>query len=290
MFYNLRVWVGAFPLVVAVLCVTTLLAAADTPGPQTTPVPAAASSATPPAAAQPAATTQPAAADQSAAPPTPVEAADSLNNKLTLSYYSQPTDHNYDINLRHQLGKFGVWVADFDDPSVTNVARAGGEYDYQKGKLLWQPSLEAATNGGIAGGSYMEIGDPKYLILGYSRTDLRPFQDLFFNPSESVQLGAGRRINSYDKVYAYSIFDVRLHTEQQDTHAVWRHRLSSRYAITTDGVFKSGQLYQEDGRYVHAVGIGFYLDAPTWFAKLYLDPYVNFTDSTMVRVAYGFKY
>jgi len=73
-----------------------------------------------------------------------------------------------------------------------------------------------------------------------ARTNLRPFFDLFWDPGDSVQLGIGHRISNYDRIQAYTIFDVRLHTEQQNTHVLWRHKLNANNGITFDGVSRPG--------------------------------------------------
>jgi hypothetical protein len=138
------------------------------------------------------------------------------------------------------------------------------------------------------GSFYSEFGTKYYGIFGYSRTNLRPFTNLTFDPNDSVQIGIGRKISSYDKLYAFSIIDVRLHTHQQDTHVLWRHRLDDNNGITFDALYKSGNT--DEHKYIHAVGIGIYYDRPTWFWKAYYDPYVNFTQHTMVRLGIGLKF
>ena len=220
--------------------------------------------------------------------PAPVERADDKKNKLTFAMYFLSDDRNYDINFRHQFGHVVAWIAAFYDPKGDSQARIGAEYDFQHKWLLFIPTVEVGSNGALAGSLYAELGTKNYGIVGYSQTNLKPFSDIFFDPSESVQLGAGRRINEYDRVYGYTIFDVRMHTHQQDTHAVWRHKLNSTNGITFDGVYKSGRT--DDGKYVHAVGIGVYYDRPSWFWKAYYDPYVNFSNQKMVRAGIGLKF
>jgi len=47
----------------------------------------------------------------------------------------------------------------------------------------------------------------------------KPFNDLFFDPSESLQIGAGRKISEYDRIYGYSIFDA-LQRQRPGTYRV----------------------------------------------------------------------
>ena len=218
----------------------------------------------------------------------PVEQADEKKSKLTFSLYVLNDDRNYDINIRHQFGKVVAWAAVFYDPKGDSQARVGAEYDFQYKWLLLIPTFEAGTNGALAGSVYSEIGEKTYAIAGYSQTNLKPFNDLFFDPSESVQIGVGRKINSYDRVYGFSIFDVRLHTHQQDTHILWRHRIDDNNGVTFDWLYKSGR--GDDGRNIRAIGIGMYYDRPTWFWKAYYDPFVNFSRQTMVRFGLGLKF
>src|SRR5215510_1869555 len=62
---------------------------------------------------------------------TPVEHADDLKSKVTLSVYGLSNDVNVDINLRHQFGPVVAWVAGFYDRKGDSRARIGGEYDFQ---------------------------------------------------------------------------------------------------------------------------------------------------------------
>ena len=219
---------------------------------------------------------------------TPVEHADELKSKVTLGVYGLSDDINVDINLRHQFGHIVAWVAGFYDHKGDSLARIGGEYDLQYKWVLFIPTIEIGSSGALAGSLYSELGNKNYGILGYSQTNGKPFNDLFFDPSESVQLGAGRKLSNYDKIYGYVIFDVRLHTHQQDTHVVWRHRLNSKNGITFDALYKSGR--SDDGAYIRNFGFGVYYDRPRWFWKAYYDPNVNFSHQDMVRAGVGLKF
>jgi hypothetical protein len=219
---------------------------------------------------------------------TPVEHADELKSKFTFAAYGLANDYNLDINLRHQFGPLVAWVAGFYDHKGDSLARLGGEYDLQYRWLLFIPTIEVGSNGALAGSLYAELGAKTYAIAGYSQTNLKPFNDLFFDPSESLQLGLGRKLNNYDKLYGYVIFDVRLHTHQQDTHLVWRHRVNAKNGITFDLVYKSGR--GDDGAYLRNAGLGVYYDRPRWFWKAYYDPNVNFSRQDMVRLGAGLKF
>src|SRR5260370_1012563 len=165
----------------------------------------------------------------------PVENADEFKSKLTLGIYFTPGARAYDLNLRHQFGPFTAWIAGFYDPKSNKLMRIGGQYDYKKGWLHLVPSLEVSTTKAMSGSLSSELGSGKTIaIAGVSRTNLRAFFDLFWDPSDSVQLGIARKLSSYDRISAFTIFDVRLHTAQQNTHIVWRHKLNATNGITSN--------------------------------------------------------
>jgi hypothetical protein len=166
--------------------------------------------------------------------------------------------------------------------------RVGAQYDYKKSWFHLVPTLEVSTTRAMAGSLYSEMGAKTYAIAGVSRTNLRPFFDLFWDPGDSLEFGVGHKISDYDRISGYTIFDVRLHTHQQNTHVVWRHKINVNNGITFDGLFKSGR--GDDGSYIRKVGLGVYYDRPKWLWKLYYDPRVNFTNRTMVRSGIGLKF
>ena len=219
----------------------------------------------------------------------PVERSDEFKSKLTFGVYFTPGARVYDLNLRHQFGNLTAWIAGFYDPKSNKLLRVGAQYDYKKGWLHLVPTLEVSTTRAMSGSLYSELGSGRtYAIAGIARTNLRPFFDLFWDPGDSVQLGIGHKISNYDRIQGYTIFDVRLHTEQQNTHVLWRHKLNANNGITFDAVFKTG--HGDSGEFIRAAGIGVYYDREKWFWKLYYDPHVNFSDRTMVRTGIGLKF
>lgn len=230
----------------------------------------------------------PAGPDQSDEPRDPIERSDELKSKVTLGVYFSSGARVYDLNLRHQFGPLTAWIAGFDDPTSNKLLRIGAQYDYHKSWFHFVPTVEVSTTRAVSGSLYAELGGKTFAIAGISRTNLKPFFDLFWDPSESLQLGVGRKINAYDRISGYTVFDIRLHTNQQNTHVIWRHKLNANNGITFDGLFKSGRA--DDGRYIRDAGAGVYYDRPKWFWKLYYDPHVNFSSRTMVRAGIGLKF
>ena len=222
-------------------------------------------------------------------PRDPVERSDEFKSKLTFGIYFTPGERAYDLNLRHQFGQWTAWIAGFYDPQNNKLLRVGAQYDYKKGWLHLVPTLEVSTTRAMSGSLYSELGSGKtYAIAGIARTNLRPFFDLFWDPGDSVQLGIGHKISNYDRIQGYTIVDVRLHTEQENTHVLWRRKLNANNGITFDAVFKTG--HGDSGKFIRAAGIGVYYDREKWFWKLYYDPHVNFSDHTMVRTGIGLKF
>ena len=223
---------------------------------------------------------------QAAATPTASEPT-SFASKLTIGIYHQDGSTAYDLNLRHQIGDtITAWLGAFIAANRRVIGRAGAQYGLQRENMLLQPGLEVGTNGFVMGTVYSEVGGNLFAIGGYSRTNLKPTNDITFDPNDSAQLGAGWKRGG-DRIAAYRIFDIRLNTRQQDTHVIWKHRLDQHTAVTIDTIYKSG--HTDSGRYVRAVGAGLYYDR-AWFAKLYYDPFANFSDHTQIRLTFGKKF
>ena len=211
----------------------------------------------------------------------------SFASKFTAGIYHQGGQTAYDLNLRHQFGDtITSWLGAFIAENRHVIGRAGAQYAWQRENLLVQPGLEVGTNGFVMETLYSEVGGERFAIAGYSRTNLKPTNDITFDPNDSAQLGGGWKRGG-DRIAAYTIFDIRLHTRQQNTHLVWKHRLDKHSAVTIDTIYKSG--HTDSGRYVHAVGAGLYYDH-AWFAKLYYDPFSNFSDRTQLRLTFGKKF
>ena len=220
----------------------------------------------------------------------PIENSDDKRSKLTFGLYITNGTAVSDLNLRHQWGSVTAWIAGFYDRSGGNkLLRVGGQYDYRKDWLHLVPTVEVATSKAISASLGSELGRGNTVALvGVSRTNLKAFFDLFWDPGDSVTLGVAHKISSYDRIQAFTTFDVRLHTGQQNTHVLYRRKLNRNNGITFDAVFKTG--HGDSGEFIRTAGIGVYYDRPRWFWKVYFDPHVNFTPFTMVRTGIGWKF
>jgi hypothetical protein len=223
-----------------------------------------------------------------AARPSPVERADDLRSKATVSGYFLPGDQELDLNVRHRFADLVTWVGLFVDRHGKGQGRVGAEYDFSKGPLLVIPTLNLGSNELAAGSVYFEAGKRFYGIGGYAVTNGKPFYNLSFDPNDSVELGAGWHVSSYDRLAAFTIFDVRFHTGQQDTHVLWRHKLDPREGITVDALYKSGR--GDAGQHIEGLGLALYYDRARFFVKAAWDPHVNFSPVDMLRVGAGIKF
>ena len=208
--------------------------------------------------------------------------------KLTVGLYRTPADWSADLNLRGSSGDFNFWVGGYAAEGGGGVGRIGGEWAYRSETIRFTPTLALATNGLVAGQLYAEVGQEAYLIAGASRTNLKDYFNLTFDPNESLQLGAGWHFDRRTLVNAYSIFDVRLHTGQQNTHLVFRRYLSHEHRLTVDVVYKSG--HTDDGDFVRGAGGTVTWDWARVFVRLAYDPYSNFSGETMWRLGGGVRF
>src|SRR5262249_47908328 len=113
----------------------------------------------------------------------PVEGSDDRKNKLTFGVYFTPGQQFYDLNMRHQFGPVTAWIAGFYAPGETKLLRTGIQYDYKKKWFHFVPTIEVATTKAVSGSLYTEWGGNTILIAGVSRTNLKAFFDLFWDPS-----------------------------------------------------------------------------------------------------------
>ena len=108
-------------------------------------------------------------------------------------------------------------------------------------RVLIIPSIQAASASFVGGSLYSEIGRTVYAIAGISRTNLEPYVNLNFDPNESWQLGAGAHFGRADSMAAFTVWDNRLHTDQQNTHVVVRHYFAGAHRLVLDASYKSGR-------------------------------------------------
>ena len=226
-----------------------------------------------------------AGAEEAAAAPPPYAYGQTW--KLTAGLYQMGGRTSGDLNLRGSHGDFNFWIGGYAGGG-SGVARLGGEWGYKSEAFRFTPTLVLASNGLVAGQLYAEAGTRAYLIAGASRTNLRDYFNLTFDPNESLQLGVGLHLDPRTTLNAYTIFDVRLHTGQQVTHGLFRRYLFPGHRLTVDLAYKSG--HTDDGVFVRGLGATVTWDWPRVFVRGAYDPYANFAGETMWRLGGGVRF
>jgi len=214
--------------------------------------------------------------------------APDYHGKLTIGAYEASGEPSVDVNIRYSLENWTGWAGYYAARDGTPQGRTGIEYDLHRRRLFLVPSLQAASHGFLGGSVYSEIGGRIYLVAGASRTNLRPYTNLTFDPNESWSLGAGAHIGHADSIAFFSIWDNRLHTGQQNTHTVLRRHFGASQRLTADASYKSG--HGDDGTYVRGGAVTIEYDLRRWFGKVSRDQHVNFSPDTMWRFGGGLRF
>ena len=214
--------------------------------------------------------------------------AQEYQGKLTVGVYTADDQVTSDFNVRYSSHDWTGWLGWYGPQSDIRQGRAGIEYDLKREGLVLVPSMQVASQSFVGGTVYSEIGKTLYLVAGASRTNLKPYANLTFDPNESWQLGAGAHFGKADSVAAFSIWDNRLHTGQQNSHLVIRHYLANTRRLTVDLSYKSG--HDDEGIYLRGSAEAMEYDWHRWFVKLARDQHVNFTDATMWRAGGGMRF
>jgi hypothetical protein len=225
-------------------------------------------------------------------PPT-LLAQEEPSAKLTVGHYRYrggglEAYSGQDVNLRWRVREANAWVGVYRDRVFGSQTRAGVDtsLDLVDGVSL-QPSLQAATRGFLGGSVNLTAGRTWYALVGWGRTNLKPYFNLNFDPNDAVTAGVGWRGEGGRNLMAYVVADDRLGTRQRSTHLFMRWPMSEGLRLTLDLTRKTGR--GDDGE-VNARGLTATLDWPTWFVRLGRDPRQNFTAQDATRVAAGVRF
>jgi hypothetical protein len=215
---------------------------------------------------------------------------DPIDYKLTLSHYATKEVHANDINLRASLGNQTGWIGAYKEgPSEFSQIRVGYE---RTDKLLLAKvvtSLQAANHGFLGFAVTAEVGGPFYGIVGFGRTNLRPYANLNFDPNDAITLGLGWRKADGPSVSLFVVRDDRVMPGQQIVHFVVKSPLPNGDRITLDLFNKSGS-NDDQGLPINGTGAAATYDWPRYFARLAYDPKVNFTQENMTRLSIGIRF
>ena len=221
------------------------------------------------------------------AAPCPAEAQE-YHGKLTVGAYTSDDQVTTDFNVRYSRHAWTGWVGWYGPQSDVRQSRAGIEYDLRRQCLVLVPSLQVASQSFVGGSVYSEVGQTLYLVAGASRTNLKPYANLTFDPNESWQMGAGAHLGKADSITAFAIWDNRLHTGQQNSHLLFRHYLPHSRRLIVDVSYKCGR--DDDGVYIRGSAQAMEYDWHRWFVKLARDQHVNFSPATMWRAGGGLRF
>ena len=214
--------------------------------------------------------------------------AQDYRGKITVGVYASDQRTTVDLNARYTAQAWTGWFGWYGPQADIRQPRAGLEYDLRRKSLLLIPSVQIASASFVGGSVYGEIGQTLYAIAGASRTNLRPYVNLNFDPNESWQLGAGAHFKQNDSLAAFTVWDNRLHTAQQNSHVVLRHSIADAKRITLDVSYKSGR--GETGAFVRGAEVATEVDWRRWFAKGARDAHANFGTATMWRFGGGLRF
>ena len=236
------------------------------------------------------------AEDQSSATkddrPAAVDQKEGITLKFTPTYYhSSAQNPAWDLNLRGSLDAHNAWVGYYRQREDFQQLRLGYDYTWDTpfGKLI--PSAQYASHGFLGGSLNAEIGERYFALLGFGRTNLKPYFNLNFDPNDAITFGMGTRALPRTTLSLYQIQDDRLHTGQRITHLVTRYKSDDKTRWTLDVFHKSGRTDGDPSiEVLRATGAAVIYDFEPYFVHVTNDPYVNFTKNHMVRVAVGMRF
>jgi hypothetical protein len=220
------------------------------------------------------------------------EKSEGIALKLTPTYYHSSSDHPaWDINLRGSVSAHNAWVGYYRRQEDFQQVRLGYDYTWEVpfGKLI--PSVQYATHGFWGGSLNAEIGHEYFALLGFGRTNLKPYYNLNFDPNDAQLYGIGTRAVPRTTLTLFQIRDDRLHTGQRITHLVARYKAGDKSRWTLDVFRKSGRPDADpSSEILRGTGASLTYDYDVYFVRIANDPYVNFTNNHMVRLALGMRF
>jgi hypothetical protein len=209
--------------------------------------------------------------------------------KFTPTYYRTTNERSaYDLNLRANRDAQTGWTGFYRRGEEFQQLRLGYEHALEQGAIRLVPSVQYATRGFLGASANAEIGERHFALVGLSRTNLKDYFNLNFDPNDSVLLGAGTRALAHSVLTVYQIKDDRLGTGQHVTHFVLRTTPGERTRWTIDVFTKAGRT--ADGEWVRGTGATLTYDFGRYFARIAHDPHVNFTPERMLRMAFGWRF
>lgn len=222
--------------------------------------------------------------------------ADALTWKATFAHYGDSVSQRNatDINLRSNAQDTSFWLGYYQDPDIFNQLRAGIERATSLGVYGQLISSVQVASHGFVGGSITWDGKQEGVqglspLLGWGRTNLKPYYNLNFDPNDSVLWGGTFSQHELGQLALYQVFDDRLKTGQRVTHLVWRGK-------GTDGVGLTADIFQRSGAsdvgepVVKGNGLAVTADLQGYFVRFAYDQKANFTQANITRMVVGFRF
>lgn len=217
--------------------------------------------------------------------------AEPIDWKLTYTHHRAASERDgADLNLRGTRDATVFWLGHYRRANEFQQTRGGLEhwFAYDWGKLLL--SGQAATRGFLGIASQAELGrTPVRLIVGFGRTNLKPYYNLNFDPNDAVTLGAVVDLPGSMRASFYAVHDDRLGTGQTVVHAVLRTSDDTARRWTVDVSQRRGPL-GDGGKRVQRTGVGVTYDRALYFGRIVYDPNANFSGHNMFRVGVGVRF
>jgi hypothetical protein len=222
----------------------------------------------------------------------PSESKEEVAYKFTPGFYRTTNmTPAYDLNLRRDSGGQMTWIGFYQRSNEFQQLRLGYENTWTLPYVKVTPSLQYATRGFLGGSLTGEIGERYFGLVGFGRTNLKDYFNLNFDPNDMVMFGAGTRALPNTTLSLFQIRDDRLGTGQRMSHLVARYKPDENNRWTVDVSYKQGRADADPASvYVHGTGVTLTWDHERYFARVASDPYVNFSNNHMVRVAAGFRF
>ncbi len=213
-----------------------------------------------------------------------------LEYKLTASHYSTESIKANDINLRASKSNQTFWLGYYDE-STSNFSqlRAGYERTDELPYTHLTSSLQIAEHGFLGWSENAEIGASFFVLAGIGRTNLRPYDNINFDPNDAITYGVGWRNAEDTSISLFTVKDDRVNNGQQITHLVFRQSFERAQRLTLDIFSKCGP---DDafGESIRATGSAITYDVSKYSLRFAYEPKVNFSQESMLRLSVALKF
>ena len=227
-------------------------------------------------------------------PSDPLRTGQSVAWKATWGHYRN-AEHGVatDLNVRGNTQNTTYWLGLYSGADGFSQSRLGIERSttVRYGRVI--SSLQMAS-GGFVGGSVTWMGPRGEAegfapLLGWGRTNVKPYFNLNFDPNDSVLWGGAYTHRTLGDLTLFQLFDDRLGTGQRVTHLVWRRPFVNEVRLTADVFSRKGA--SEAGQpVVSGNGLSVAADIQDFFVKMAHDQKANFSHVKETRVSIGVRF